>query len=298
MAGDPDYGDIKARFASLWQSLAQDDVGKRSDEDRRMLIDRVRDALDRGENRLRDAPAEIIANTFVIEERLAGSRMTEIVRARHRDLGSRHAVKTLDPAHADDPIARQLLLQEAEVGLMLRHANIVQTQALLRLDDGRPALVLEWCENNLADRLASTSSSPDEIRGIMTSLLEGLSVIYDHGIIHCDLSPANILFAGQSPDTLRIADFGIALRLGEAHRNLDIAFAGHPDFAAPEQKDGLVIDHRADLFAAGRILSLMLRNCGDAEAIDLHALAGRLSQPLPQDRPEHAKAALQMLGGF
>ncbi|MGI2035383.1 serine/threonine-protein kinase [Rhizobium panacihumi] len=298
MAGDPDFGEIKDRFASLWQSLAQDGAGQRSDEDRRMLIDRVRDALDRGESRMRDAPVEIIANTFVIEERLASSRSTDIFRTRHRDLGSLHAIKTLHPDHADDPIARQLLLQEAEIGLSLRHMNIVQTQTLLRLDDGRPALVLEWCENNLADRFDSTSNSLDDVRRIMAAILEGLSVIHDRGIVHCDLSPGNILFAEPSLESLRIADFGIALRCGEAHRNLDISFAGHPDFAAPEQKDGVAIDHRADLFAVGRILSLMLRNCGDADAIDLHALAGRLSQPLPQDRPEHAKAALQMLGGF
>lgn len=298
MAGDPDFADIQKRFTDLWQSLLNDDGGKRSDEDRRMLIDRVRDALDRGESRLRDAPVDIIGNTFVIEERRAGGRFTEIFHTRHRDLGSLHAIKTLHPDHADDPIARQLLLQEAEIGLALRHANIIQTQTLLRLDDGCPALVLEWCENNLADRLAPTSNSLDDVRLIIAAILEGLSAIHDRGIVHCDLSPANILFAGPSPESLRIADFGIARRLDEAHRNLDISFAGHPDFAAPEQKGGMAIDHRADLFAAGRILSQMLRNCGDADAIDLHALAGRLSQPLPQDRPENAKAALQMLGGL
>lgn len=298
MAGNPGFADIQKRFADLWQSLVHDDGGKRSDEDRRMLIDRVRDALDRGESRLREAPVDIIGNTFVIEERSAGGRLTEIFRSRHRDLGSMHAVKTVHSDHSHDPIARRMLLQEAEIGLPLRHPNIVHTQALLRLEDGRPALVLEWCENNLVDHLQSTSISPDDIRVIMTAMLEGLSAVHDCGFVHCDLSPANILFAGQSPDTLRIADFGIALRSGEARRDLDISFAGHPDFAAPEQKEGVVIDHRADLFAAGRILSLMLRNCGDAEAIDLHALAGRLSQPLPQDRPENAKAALQMLGGL
>ncbi|MDP9837041.1 type VI secretion system protein ImpN [Neorhizobium huautlense] len=298
MAGNPGFADIQKRFADLWQSLVHDDGGRRSDEDRRMLIDRVRDALDRGEHRLSEASVDIIGNTFVIEERSAGGRLTEIFRTRHRDLGSQHAVKTVHSDHSHDPIARRMLLQEAEIGLALGHPHIIQPQILLRLDDGRPALVLEWCENSLADRLASTPSSPDEIRVIMTAMLEGLSAIHERGFVHCDLSPANILFAGQSSDTLRIADFGIALRSGEAHRDLDISFAGHPDFAAPEQKEGGVIDHRADLFAAGRILSLMLRNCGDAEAIDLHALAGRLSQPLPQDRPENAKAALQMLGGL
>ncbi|MEB2844183.1 protein kinase [Rhizobiales bacterium RZME27] len=298
MAGNPGFADIQKRFADLWQSLVHDDGGRRSDEDRRMLTDRVRDALDRGDSRLREASVEIVGNTFVIEERSAGGRLAEVSRTRHRDLGSLHAVKTVHSNHSDDPIARRMLLQEAEIGLALRHPHIVHTQALLRLDDGRPALVLEWCEHNLADRLRSTINSLDDVRRIMTAMLDGLSAVHDRGIVHCDLSPANILFTGPMPEDLRIADFGVALRIGEAHRNLDIAFAGHPDFAAPEQKDGVAIDHRADLFAAGRILSLMLRNCGDADAIDLHALAGRLSQPLPQDRPENAKAALQMLGGL
>lgn len=298
MAGDTDFAEIKKRFSDLWQSLVQAGADRRSDDDRRMLVDRVRDALDRGESRLREDQAEIIANTFMIEERFAAGRFTQLIKTRHRDLGTPHAVKTLDPDHADDPIARRMLLREAQIGLSLRHPNIIGTQALLRLDDGGPAILLEWCESNLSDLLNSTAIAIDAVRAIMTDLLEGLSAIHEQGLTHCDLSPANILFAERSGNNLRIADFGIALKSGETHRDFDMSFAGQSDFAAPEQINGGMVDHRTDLFSAGRILSFMLLNCGDAEAIDLHALAGRLSQPLPQDRPETAKAALQMLGGL
>ncbi|MGF9564591.1 serine/threonine-protein kinase [Neorhizobium sp. JUb45] len=298
MAGEPGFAEIKKRFADLWQSLVQDGNVRRPDAERLLLTDRVRAALDRGESRLRDAPVEIIANSFAIEDRLHEAALTEIFRVRHRDLGTLHAIKTLRPDHADDPVARRMILQEAEIGLRLRHGNIIATQALLRLDDGRPTIVLEWCDSNLGDRLAETPASPDEIRTIMTRMLDGLSAIHEQGIVHCDLSPANILFGTQSLESLRIADFGIALQGAGTHRQLDLQFAGQPDFAAPEQKAGGMIDHRADLFSAGRILSWMLRTCGDAEAIELHALAGYLSQPLPQDRPETAKAALLMLGGL
>lgn len=298
MAVEAGFAEIKKRFADLWQSLVQDGDIRRSDTERLLLTDRVRDALDRGESRLRDAPVKIIANSWVIEDGQNESTLTEIFRARHRDLGTLHAIKTLRPDHADDPVARQMILQEAEIGLPLRHRNIIATQALLRLDDGRPALVLEWCDSNLLDRLAETPGAPEDIRTIMTQMLDGLSAIHERGIVHCDLSPANILFSTQSLESLRIADFGIALQSAGTHRQLDLHFAGQPDFAAPEQKAGSMIDQRADLFSAGRILSWMLRTCGDAEAIELHALAGQLSQPLPQDRPENAKAALRMLGGL
>ncbi len=298
MAGEPGFDDITKRFSALWQSLTRTGDAWRSGEERRLLTDRVRDALDRGESRLSDMPANIIANTFTIENKVHDSALTRIHKVRHRDLGSLHAVKTLHPDHADDPVSRRLFLREAEMGLSLRHAHIITTQALLRLQDGRPAIILEWCQGTLADRLASGAISVDDISKIMIGILEGLSAIHEQSIVHCDLSPSNVLFSGEEGDTVKIADFGIALSRDENHHVLDLRFAGNRHFAAPEQKEASVMDHRADLFAAGRILSSMLQVCDDAEAISLHALAGHLSQPLPQDRPENAKAALRMLGGL
>lgn len=298
MPADSGFEEIKRRFGELWQQLLRNDEVLRPAEERRLLIDRVRNALDRGESRLLDTPVDFIANTFAIEHQLSIGQTTEIYSARHRDLGSRHVLKILKRDHIDDPIAQGLLLQEAALGLRLRHQHIITTQTLLRTNDGRPAIVFEWCEENLAGRLHANVISADGLRTVMTGILEGLSVIHEHGIIHGDISPDNILFADRSLTSLRIADFGIALPNGESRQKLYIRFAGKPDFAAPEQKEGRTADHRADLFSAGRLLSWMLQNHDGTDVADLHVLASHLSQPSPQDRPKTAKAALLMLGGF
>jgi type VI secretion system protein ImpN len=293
-----DMAAIADRFSALWQMLIRNDEADRPEAERRILVDQVRDALDRGEARLGRDPVSIIGNTLSLEAVTYRGEFTSVHRARHRDLGTLHAIKTLNLDHADDPVTRRLLLQEAAFGLSLRDPHIAETQMLLRLEDGRPALVMEWCRYSLADRLLNGPLALDEIRTLVKALLEGLSAIHAQSIVHCDLSPADILFTGEGVESLKIADFGIALQAGHRHADLEIRFAGRPHFAAPEQKDGGSVDARTDLYAAGQIISLLLEGCGNSAAIDLRRLANSLSQPVASDRPENAEAALRMLGGL
>ncbi|SCB58911.1 type VI secretion system protein ImpN [Rhizobium aethiopicum] len=291
-----DFEEIARRFSHLWQALNHGADRPHSPETRQILIDRVRDALDRGEARLSDTGSEIVANSFVLEALVHDGAATQVYRARHRDLGTLHAIKVPRPDHADDPVLRKLMLREAEVGMKLRHPHIVGMQTVLRLADGRPALVMEWLRNRLADRLQEKPLSPDEVISIMTSVLSGLVAVHSAGFVHCDLSPLNLLFADGDLSSLKIADFGIAIETGCRHGQLDLAFAGQPDFVSPEQMAGEPLDRRSDLYAAGLLLSLLLRHC-DGEGEELPALARRLSQRNAEDRPENAKAALHLLGG-
>ena len=290
---EADFEEIARRFSHLWQAL------NHSSELRQILIDRVRDTLDRGEARLREADPEIVANSFTLEALVYSGTVTQVYRARHRDLGTLHAVKMLRPDHADDPVARKLMLREAEIGMTLRHPNLAATQTVLRLADGRPALVMEWLDGRIADLLQQRPLLQEEITAIMAALFSGLAAIHKAGFVHCDLSPVNLLPLDADLSRLKIADFGIALASGGRHAAFDLAFAGQPDFASPEQKAGRPLDGRSDLYSAGLILSLLLRHCGERgeEIQGLTALASRLSQSDPQDRPENAEAALHLLGG-
>lgn len=289
---------IADRFSALWRTLAKDGDRDRPEDERRVLVEQVRDALDRGESRLGENPVSIISNTFSLEALIHHGELASVHRARHRDLGTLYAIKMLNADHADDPVARRLLLQEATIGLSLHHPHLVAAQILLRLEDGRPALVMEWCTSSLADRLSNGPLQLNDILLLTRSLLEGLSAVHAHSIIHCDLSPDNILFADDGVESLRIADFGIALQSGHRHAELDIRFAGQAHFSAPEQKDGGPVDARTDLYAVGKILSLLLEGSDGVAATHLRRLAYLLSQPDPADRPENAKAALRMLGGL
>ncbi|MGO6969508.1 serine/threonine-protein kinase [Rhizobium leguminosarum] len=288
-----DFEEIARRFSHLWQALNHG-----SPENRQMLVDRVRDALDRGEGGLHEANCEIVANSFMLEALIHDGAATQVYRARHRDLGTLHVIKVPRPDHADDPVLRKRMLREAEIGMALRHPHIAATQTVLRLADGRPALVMEWIGSRLAELLQARPLSLGEITSAMTSVLSGLEAIHAGGFVHCDLSPLNLLADGDI-SRLKIADFGIALERGCRHGQFDLAFAGQPDFASPEQMAGQPLDERSDLYAAGCLLSLLLNHCDEeSDGFEaLKALANHLSQQSPQARPENARAALHLLGG-
>ena len=300
IADEPDehVEELARRFAALWQALINGEKGPHSEDHRTMLADRIRDALDRGMDKLDTSDKNIIANSFTLEALVHSGTATDVFRARHRDLGTYHAIKMLRTDHSHDPIARRLLLREAQIGMALRHPRIAVTQTILRLTDGRPALIAEWIDHRIADLLPGSLSLKD-VATTMTAVLTGLSAVHAAGFVHCDLSPSNILH-GNGFRGIKIVDFGIALEIGRRHNELDLALAGQPEFASPEQIAGEALDPRSDLYAAGLLLSLLLRNCRETgeKAEELKTLAIRLSQRRPEDRPESAEAALCLLGGL
>jgi type VI secretion system protein ImpN len=290
---DAQFDEVARNFAALWRTLTVGKHGPHTPERRHFLIDQVRNALDRAEDRLDGNGKSILANTFALEALIHEGATTDVYRARHRDLGSLHAIKMLRPDRADDPIARRLLLREAEIGMAICHVNVVTTQTVLRLADGRPALVFEWLRHGLIQ----TQLPLNDLTKIATAILSGLGAIHAAGFVHGDLSPANLLCDGEDFSRLKIADFGVALETGRHHRDLDITFAGRPQFAPPEQLAGEALDARVDLYAAGRILTGLLPLCPE-NTDRLEAFAAELTRELPDERPENVKAAQTMLDGF
>lgn len=286
-----EFAVVAARFSALWTALA-----RASGEDRRLMIDRVRDALDRGHSRLAAEPPNLVANSFSVDEVVYASERTMVMKVRHRDLGTTHALKTLPPDRRNDVILRQGLLHEGRVAGALENPNIVAVRATLRLADGRPALLSDWMPATLA-RLGERSFTAVEITGLMRSLFSALGYLHAEGIVHGDISPANLFFSDEHYSCLKIGDFGLALRRGERHDDLDIARGAHPDFAAPEQLGGERPEPRSDLYACGRILhGLVGRSDADAaQYLELGALARQLTQPDPVDRPADAASAASLL---
>jgi len=286
-----EFAVVAARFSALWTALAQ-----ASGEDRRLMIDRLRDALDRGHSRLAAEPPHLVANSFSVDEVVYASERTMVMKVRHRDLGTTHALKTLPPDRRNDVVLRQGLLHEGRLAGALENPNIVAVRATLRLADGRPALLSDWMPATLA-RLGERSFTAAEITGLMRSLFSALGHLHAEGIVHGDISPANLLFADEDCRCLKICDFGLALRQGERHEDLDMARGAHPEFAAPEQLGGARPEPRSDLYACGRILHELVERSDAAgvELLKLSALAEQLMQPDPADRPDDTMAAAALL---
>ncbi|MEQ8493892.1 MAG: serine/threonine-protein kinase, partial [Gammaproteobacteria bacterium] len=75
--------------------------------------------------------------------------------------------------------------------------------------------------------------------------------------VHRDLKPGNIMF--RADDSLALADFGIARRLGQPSDLTNHgSVLGTPNYLSPEQALGEPVDARADLYSTGIILFEML----------------------------------------
>lgn len=98
-----------------------------------------------------------------------------------------------------------------------------------------------------------------ETAQILLRVLDALEYAHQHGVIHRDLKPDNILFGVEGQPVL--CDFGIA-RMVEEEETRDTtvtnAGLGSPFYMSPEQARGLVVDFRADLYAVGVIMYEML----------------------------------------
>ena len=101
----------------------------------------------------------------------------------------------------------------------------------------------------------------DKLLPLFSQILDGVEAAHLKGVTHRDLKPENILVDATS-GLLKVADFGIA-RFGEDELHTLVETSPHDrlanfEYAAPEQRrTGLVVGHRADIYALGLILAEM-----------------------------------------
>jgi hypothetical protein len=147
---------------------------------------------------------------------------------------------------------------EAETVARLRHPGIVQVYAVGE-HNGRPYIALEFVDGGtLAERLDGTPFPAERAAGLAETLARAVEVAHQHGIVHRDLNPANVLLTDdRSP---KVTDFGLARRLDEAGQTLTGEVLGTPGYMAPEQAAGNSKDAgpAADIYALGAILYALL----------------------------------------
>ena len=210
---------------------------------------------------------------FELEALLGRGGMAEVFRARPTTgphAGEVVAVKRLLPNVAHDVQAIDLFVSEADLGRYLHHPGIVQVLEAGSIDDTY-YIAMEYIDGCDLGQLLTVCRQRkvrlpiDLACHVAFHVAQALHFAHSArtnegrwlGIIHCDVTPANI-FISRSGET-KLADFGVAHNR-VVGRALDEGLAGKPHYFAPEQILGQELTPLTDIFALGVILYQMLTN--------------------------------------
>ncbi len=147
--------------------------------------------------------------------------------------------------------------QEARAAGRLSHHNIVTIYDVGKSGDVA-YIAMEFLEGReLRDVLNEKSVLPlPQVLDIVAQVAQGLAYAHDHGIVHRDVKPSNIMI--QKDGHVKITDFGIARMASAAVRTQTGMVLGSPKYMSPEQVMGKLTDQRSDIFSLGIMLYEML----------------------------------------
>jgi eukaryotic-like serine/threonine-protein kinase len=236
------------------------------------------------------APGATVGGKYRLARRIGAGGMGEVWAATNRTTGAEVAVKMVrDSAAREDASAR--FRHEARLGAMLSHRSVVRIFDLVEEADGGPlVLVMELLHGETLERhLRRRGPLPaKEALAIVVPVLAALGHAHETGIVHRDVTPANV-FLAIDPDghvTPKLLDFGIAkLPSGGAKHTIDGRALGTPRYMAPERiRDLEAIDGRSDLFSVGVVLYELLTGvCPFASSSPAASLAAVLEVVVDPD---------------
>jgi serine/threonine protein kinase len=161
-----------------------------------------------------------------------------------------YALKLLQTKRLQSTREQNRFMQEARFLGMLLHPHIPYIHDIGIDVDGTPYLVLEYAPNgSLRDLINSYAPLPipfEQAISILSGVEKALSFTHQHGVVHHDIKPENILFNSQWEAML--TDFGIALVMESVIVRRSAATVGTPDYMAPEQYQGYA-SRRSDQYS-------------------------------------------------
>ncbi|HEX9295434.1 MAG TPA: protein kinase [Polyangiaceae bacterium] len=201
---------------------------------------------------------------YAVAREIARGGMACVYEGRHPQLGSRVALKVMQPAVATQLMATVRFIREAKAASQIRHQHVVDVFDI-GMQDGMPFIVMEFLEgSNLAELLARNGALP--LPGIIEIFLPVISAVataHEVGIIHRDLKPANVMITQRAPHAVHpmVLDFGISKIINEEVEGTvtrSESLVGTVQYMAPELTRGAKFASRAsDQYALG----IMLYEC-------------------------------------
>ncbi|MCB0165157.1 MAG: protein kinase [Anaerolineae bacterium] len=191
---------------------------------------------------------------YQLKEVVGEGGMATVYKAFQPSLNRWVAVKVMHARYSD---LLPRFQREAKAVAQLRYRNI-----LAIYDYGEEAgyafIVMEFVERGTLKDLL-TGQPMDWVKAVALTIAIGdaLHYAHQHGVIHRDVKPTNILM--PTADWPLLADFGLVkVKSSEEQLTDSGVIIGTPEYISPEQASGESVDHRADIYALGVILFEMI----------------------------------------
>ncbi|GAC1576630.1 MAG: hypothetical protein NVS3B20_08170 [Polyangiales bacterium] len=281
-----------------------------------------------------DLVGTVLGGKYRVGKRIGSGGIGVVHAAEHIGLGTQVAVKVLRGAAAKDGSEIARLRREAQVASALDHPNVVKVLDLDQLQDGSIFVVMELLRGrSLAEKLHKEGPlAPGMAIEVFRQVCLALAAAHDIGVVHRDLKPGNV-FLCDDGKTAKVLDFGMSklasgTQGGNGNEKLtqDGYTLGTPEYMAPEQCIGGVVEARTDLYELGVLMyeaitgDLPIKSANRRELLDLHQRqvpplmkARRPDLPIPRelddavamalrkkivDRPESARRFERMLAAI
>jgi serine/threonine-protein kinase len=194
------------------------------------------------------------------------------------------AIKIIKDSTSLDPLNIARFQREARASAALRHKNIIE---IYDVDEymGKPYMVMEYVNGeSLKEVLKKRGTfTPVEACDIIYQLSDALSHAHEHGVIHRDVKPQNVMI--KNDGSIKLGDFGIALVNDAPHITQNDIVLGSVHYMAPEVAEGKGATCQSDIYSLGITFFELLTGklpFNDANAVNI--AMKQIGEPLPSVR--------------
>jgi serine/threonine protein kinase/Tfp pilus assembly protein PilF len=197
--------------------------------------------------------------------------------------------------------ARRRFMREARAAAALRHPNVATVyQFGVREASGQFFYAMELIEGETLEERVRRLGPLDVLTTIDIALqvTAALAAAEEHGLIHRDLKPGNLMLVSTG-NSVKVIDFGVAKAVAEKTNAMGLThggFVGTPAFASPEQFTDAPVDVRSDIYSLGATLWFLLTGQMLFSGRTIEELGeARQSKPLPVEQLKAARVPSRLV---
>ena len=203
--------------------------------------------------------AKLFNQRYQIIEKLGAGGTAIVYRGQDTLLNRAVTIKILREEYAGNNDFVRRFRHEAQAVASLSHPNIVAVYDV-GFEENMHYIVMEFVEGESLKEYIKRKGvlKLSEACNIITQILAGVQHAHEHGIIHRDIKPHNILLGKDG--RAKVTDFGIAVGMSDVTLtyNTSSRIMGSVHYISPEQVQGTAVTEKSDIYSAGVVFYEML----------------------------------------